>query len=185
MPNKRVMIFIDGSNFYHATRNSFDRTDVDFSRLIRQLSSPYGDLMRTYYYNSELPADWRDPDAVDGQQRFFDFLRSVPLMDLRLCRMERVTHDDASVAYAEKEVDVRLAVDMVYYAMRDLFDIAILISGDGDFRYAIDYVKDMGKHVYLAYPPLGPGVQFKSIRQSSDLYIELTRDKMPWLNHGA
>ena len=52
----------------------------------------------------------------------------------------------------EKGVDVRLATDMVTNGFKNLYDVAILISGDADFSHAIQAVKDVGKHVEVAYP---------------------------------
>lgn len=45
----------------------------------------------------------------------------------------------------EKEIDVKLAVDLL--ELRDIYDVAILISGDQDFVPAIKVVKDSGKRV--------------------------------------
>ena len=45
----------------------------------------------------------------------------------------------------EKGLDTSLAVDMV--ALRDTYDIAILISGDADGIPGINYVKGQAKHV--------------------------------------
>ena len=38
-------------------------------------------------------------------------------------------------------------------AWDDLYDIGILVSGDGDFAYAVQTVKDLGKHVEVAAFP--------------------------------
>ena len=44
-----------------------------------------------------------------------------------------------------------LATDLLNYAWKDLYDVAILVSGDGDFAYALQAVKTAGKHVEVAY----------------------------------
>jgi uncharacterized LabA/DUF88 family protein len=41
---------------------------------------------------------------------------------------------------------------MVVHAAQDNYDTAILISGDGDFSDAVNFVKIKGKHVELAFP---------------------------------
>lgn len=48
----------------------------------------------------------------------------------------------------EKGVDVHLATDMV--SMANIYDTAILISGDQDFLPAVQAVKNMGKNVTVA-----------------------------------
>jgi uncharacterized LabA/DUF88 family protein len=50
----------------------------------------------------------------------------------------------------EKGVDIMLATDLLRFAWADRYDVAIVVSGDGDFAYAVQAVKDMGKHVEVA-----------------------------------
>ncbi|MCY4039904.1 MAG: NYN domain-containing protein [Gammaproteobacteria bacterium] len=45
----------------------------------------------------------------------------------------------------EKAVDVKLACDMVI--LRDIYDVAIIVSGDQDYVPAVEIVKDSGKEV--------------------------------------
>jgi uncharacterized LabA/DUF88 family protein len=42
-------------------------------------------------------------------------------------------------------VDVNLGVDMVLF--RDIYDVAVIVSGDQDYVPAVQAVKDSGKHV--------------------------------------
>lgn len=52
----------------------------------------------------------------------------------------------------EKAVDVHLAVDMIALAKDDVYDVAYLLSADGDFTPAVDLVRSMGKRVFPASP---------------------------------
>ena len=45
----------------------------------------------------------------------------------------------------EKAVDVRLAVDLI--TLRDIYDIAVIVSGDQDYVPAVQVIKDSGKRV--------------------------------------
>jgi len=38
---------------------------------------------------------------------------------------------------------------MVKLAVANTYDVAILVSGDGDFAPAVEFVKQLGKHVEL------------------------------------
>jgi uncharacterized LabA/DUF88 family protein len=49
----------------------------------------------------------------------------------------------------EKGVDIMLATDFLYYAWQDFYDVGILVSGDGDFAYALQNAKNMGKYVQV------------------------------------
>lgn len=45
----------------------------------------------------------------------------------------------------EKAVDVKLAVDLIMF--REIYDLAIIVTGDQDYVPAVQVVKDFGKHV--------------------------------------
>jgi uncharacterized LabA/DUF88 family protein len=44
-----------------------------------------------------------------------------------------------------------LATDLLRFACDELYDIAVLVSGDSDFAYALQAAKNIGKHVEVAY----------------------------------
>ena len=60
-------------------------------------------------------------------------------------------HCDASV-FVEKAVDVFLAVDLVTMAAKDEYDAAYLLSADGDYTPAVEFVRGLNKKVYAASP---------------------------------
>ena len=60
----------------------------------------------------------------------------------------------------EKTTDVNLAVDMM--RLKDIYDIAVIVSGDQDFVPAAAAVKDLGKKVVNV-----------SFRQKNDAYCSL------------
>ena len=45
----------------------------------------------------------------------------------------------------EKAVDVKLATDLIM--LRDIYDVAVIVSGDQDYVPAVQVIKDSGKHV--------------------------------------
>jgi len=45
----------------------------------------------------------------------------------------------------EKAVDVKLATDLI--TLKDIYDIAVIVSGDQDFVPAVQVIKDVGKRV--------------------------------------
>lgn len=140
----RVAIFIDGSNLYHALKTNFGRHDLYFSGFISKLcgSRP---LFRTYYYNVQQdPAKW--PDAHKEQQEFLEVLNKTPYLEVRLGKTKV-----AQGIAIEKGIDIMLATDLLYFAWNNSYDVAILVSGDSDFAYAFQAVKNMGKHVEVAY----------------------------------
>lgn len=54
--------------------------------------------------------------------------------------------------FQEKGVDVLLAIDIVIKAVRDEYDIAVLLSSDADFAPALAFARSQGKEaVYLGF----------------------------------
>ena len=140
----RVAIFIDGSNLYHALKDKFGRADLNFSEFARKLVGTRR-LFRTYYYNVLQDPALR-PEGYREQQEFFDALRKTPYLEVRLGGMKR-----AAGIPVEKGLDIMLATDLLHFGWNGLYDIAVLVSGDADFAYALQAVKNMGKHVEVAY----------------------------------
>ena len=140
----RVAIFIDGSNLYHALRSNLRRYDLNFAEFANKLCGSRR-LFRTYYYNVlQDPIQW--PDGYREQQEFLNILRKTPYLEVRL-GSTKVTQGIP----VEKGIDIMLATDLLYFAWNDFYDVAILVSGDSDFAYALQAVKNMGKHVEVAY----------------------------------
>jgi len=50
----------------------------------------------------------------------------------------------------QKQIDVQIAVDMVSEAYDNTFDVAVLVSGDGDLKPAVEKLISMGKQVEVA-----------------------------------
>ena len=102
------------------------------------------------------------------------------LANLRSLRIPgRVFRDLAAMArehrrvtvFREKGVDVALAVDLVRLAHADAFDVAYLVSGDGDFAPAVESVRVLRKKVFAAGPAIG-----KRLHDAADLSIRLAKD---------
>ena len=141
---RRVAIFIDGSNLYHALRNNFRRHDLNFAEFTGKLCGPRS-LLRTYYYNVLQDVTQR-PEGYRDQQEFLGILRKTPYLEVRLGGTKM-----AQGVTVEKGIDIMLATDLLYFAWNDFYDVAVLVSGDSDFAYALQAVKNMGKHVEVAY----------------------------------
>jgi uncharacterized LabA/DUF88 family protein len=145
--DKRVIIFIDGSNLYHLVKKLVPEkkpNDFDFNKFIKFLIKDK-ELVRVYYYN--CPMDRRkSEEGYIKQQKFFDKIQRIPKFTFVLCRMQK-KKVDGIITYEAKEDDIHLAVDMVKLAYNNAYDTAILVSSDGDFVPAINAVQEIGKKV--------------------------------------
>lgn len=165
---ERVAIFIDGSNLYHGLKNYLGHARIDFKAFCDTL---VGDryLTRIYYYNAPKDAT-TDPENYKHQQQFFNSLKKVPFLDLKLGRLEK-----RMGGYIEKGVDLLITVDMIRYATNNAYDTAILVSGDGDYAPLLEFLKGFGKHIENAYFSQGCSYNLKN---HSDRFINL--DSLNW-----
>ena len=161
----RVCVFIDGSNLYFALKRNNKMTRVDYYQLSLALAGEGRKLMRTYYYNAVFDTN-HFSDKAKSQQSFFDSLDRTPYLELRLGRIiqNREGHR------IEKGVDVLMAADMVYYAARDFYDTAIVLTEDQDFSPAMHLVKELGKQVELA---VFPDAQSREMIRAADKVVAL------------
>ncbi len=86
------------------------------------------------------------PDGSREQQEFLSILHETPCLETRLGGTKL-----SQGVPVEKGIDVMLVTDLLQFASKDLYDVAVLVSGDGDFAYALQAVKNMGKYVEVAY----------------------------------
>lgn len=146
--------------------------DFDFNKFINLLNGNRN-LVRIYYYTAPLDIN-KNLQTYSKQQRFFERLKKIPNFELILCRMQKVKID-GKVTYQVKEDDICLAVDMVKLAYNDAYDIAILVSSDGDFVPAVNAVKERGKIVEnIGFPN-----KFSyHLKQICDNFKKLTREEL-------
>ena len=177
LPSPRVAVFIDGSNLYHSLEENCKRFDVDFAAFATKLCRGRP-LFRTYYYNVGRDPD-RNHQAYQDQQKFLTALYNTAYLDVRLGTSKM--RGDVAV---EKGVDIMLATDLLRLAWENMYDVAVLVSGDGDFAYAVKAVKDMGKHVEVAAFPANLS---QDLLQAADDRELLTSDYFSdlWSRKGA
>lgn len=143
---ERVNVYMDGSNLYHSLRQRIGRTDLDFLAFARKLAGGRR-LQRIYYYSAPLERS-RNPEAFLAQQKFFENLRGVDYLELRLGRL--VYPNPPGSPPQEKGVDIMLATEMVLHGITGHYEVAILVSADTDFCHALQLVKDFGRHAEVA-----------------------------------
>ncbi|MFA5125804.1 MAG: NYN domain-containing protein [archaeon] len=171
MAFERAIIFIDGSNFYHILKSTFGSSksmnDFDFQSFVKHITQNK-ELIRTYYYSAPLDKN-KDPAVYAKQQKFFEELKKIPSFELILCRMQK-GKQNGKTTYMVKEDDIHIAVDMVKLAYNNAYDVAILVSTDGDFVPAIEAVKERGKKVMN----IGFETKFSwHLRQKSDEFSQI------------
>ncbi len=144
----RVMIFIDGSNFYHSTAKKGKR--INFDKLIRELIGDK-ELVNVYYYVAPLDIE-ADEERYWKHQRFLNKLKKIPKFNVVLCTLKKIKTAEEKYVYIVKGDDVKLSNNLLMGAVDNLFDTAIVISGDEDFIDSINLIRNKyGKRVANAY----------------------------------
>ena len=145
---ERVVIFIDGSNFYHSSKRLKVTDKINFQKLINELAGNR-DIIKVFYYNSPLDISM-NPKIYWKQQKFFDMLRKIPKFEVILCKQRKVKRA-GEIEYEVKGDDTHLVSDLVGEAYENLYDTAIIVSGDEDFISPIKRVRKLGKKIENAY----------------------------------
>src|SRR6187549_3999394 len=127
--SKNVAVFVDVANIFYAAKAA--GVDIDYVTLLKAATAGR-DFVRAYAYTG------LDPEN-DNQRQFHGFLArsgyKVISKDIR-------KYGDGRI---KANLDIELVVDMMKTA-RNL-DIAVVVSGDGDFAPAIRAVQEQGVRV--------------------------------------
>jgi len=144
---KKIMIYVDGSNFYFSVKNTFN-CRVDIEKFCKKL---VGDnkLVQIKYYIAPVE-QLSNPEMYAKQQSFFDKLREIENFSVIFGRLEK-RKQDGKIYFIEKATDVNLALDLTLDAQKGLYDESYLISNDGDFSGAVKAARDFDRKItYVA-----------------------------------
>jgi len=160
IPNKeqRVGIFIDIQNLYHSAKNLYGAR-VNFAELVKKLAKDRKQVRTLAYIVRSDPST--------GEEAFFDALEKSGI-ELRSKDIQ-VFSSGAKKA----DWDVGIAVDAI--RMASMYDIAIIVSGDGDFLPLVKYLQwGLGKGVEVA--AFGKTTN-ATVREAADTFVDL--DSLP------
>lgn len=127
--NQRVGVFLDVQNLYHSAKNLYEAR-VNFESVVKNIVSGRT-LIRAIAY--VIRTESGDETA---------FLDALVNMGIETKSKDLQIFSDSA---KKADWDVGLAVDMVSLAPK--LDVIALVSGDGDFVPALEYVKKFGCQV--------------------------------------
>lgn len=135
------VLFVDGQNLFHGARkygedNGSNGYRVDACELLDLLSEDY-DIIRSFWFDSFNPEN-------NTKVNFFHMLENNGY------KLEKYPLRRRGDSWREKGVDVALVTKFIVLGMRDIYDTAILITGDEDYGNAIEEMQDQGKTVVIA-----------------------------------
>lgn len=130
---KRVAIFLDGSNLFFTQKKL--GWNIDSEKLLNYCRS-YGELVEALYYTGE---------NHDGNQK--KFLDKLAYIGYSLVTKPVKTICDYVTGQTTQKANLDIEIVLDMFNMIDRYDMAILISGDGDFERALTSLKSRGKEI--------------------------------------
>lgn len=150
--SERVLIIIDGNNFYHRLKETFRSEakllDFHYEDFAHWLARDRKIIQKKYCVGvvRAKPDDEKGQRMRSDQQRLFAKLRK----DDWTIEYGYLLSTDGR--YHEKGVDVQIAVDLLVGAYEDLYDSAILVSSDTDLIPALAKAREMKKKIeYIGF----------------------------------
>jgi uncharacterized LabA/DUF88 family protein len=171
MQHERVIILIDGSNFYFKLKDlGLHTVDFNFSGFIKLLAGNR-QVIRSTYFVGEVRTDGTPhvQKLYNNQQRLIARLKNhgVRYQFGYLLKSDGKFH--------EKGVDVHIAVALLVATYENLADRIILISSDTDLIPAIEKATEKGKLVeYIGFSHKVSLAMVRSCRETRTL----TRDDL-------
>ncbi len=131
----RVAVFVDGANLYHSIKNYYKGV-LDYGQLLSAAVAGRKLLRATFYI-----VEKQEQDEASGTRSFvynlnkFGYkVRSKPLLV-----HETLTPEGEKTISHKGDWDIGIIVDMMRLA--DHADTYVLVSGDGDYVEAVEYLQ--------------------------------------------
>jgi uncharacterized LabA/DUF88 family protein len=148
--NKRAYAFFDGQNLFYAAKEAFGYPYPNYGPklLAERICTSKGWSLTDIYLYTGVPATsdkpfwnhfWTMKLSTMGRQGVHTFSRPLRY------RNQTITLSNGTLAVTlvgqEKGIDVRIALDIVRFALEDKYDVALVFSQDQDLTEAVQDVK--------------------------------------------
>ncbi len=132
---ERTVIFLDNSNIFQGFRKY--NIKVDYEKL-KNVITKNRKLHQIILYEGVVY-----PMSPEKKKWYKDLNNKsgyiIKTSFNKIAREQRI----------EKKVDIKIAIDMISLAYENVYDTAVLVSGDGDFIPVVKKLKDMNKNVEI------------------------------------
>ena len=159
---QRVTVYIDGFNLYFGLRSKGWRRYywLDLHLLSNKLLRFGQRLEAVHYFTARIVPEPNNPGKSMRQDTFLDAIATLPDVHIHegyflpkqvSCANCKTTWQ----TYEEKMTDVNIATRLLGDAQDDVFDTAIVMSGDGDLATPVRAVgkRYPRKRTVIAFPP--------------------------------
>ncbi len=159
-PYQRIGVFVDVQNMYYSAKNLY-KAKVNFVKILEDALAGR-QLIRAiaYVVRAEEPLE----------QTFFDALEKagfeVKVKDIQIF----------PGGVKKADWDVGVVIDMIRLSNR--LDVMVLVSGDGDYIPAVEFLRNQGHRVEIM--AFGPSTSNK-LKPAADEFIDLDKDHQKYL----
>lgn len=151
MNPKRVAVFVDNSNVFHYIHDirKVDRSWVALYNPLTLAQKLTGDRNLVYvgFYCVHPPSyllsgNNRDQRIYNLTQKYYGEIQKLPMVSIKFGDLKGTRGQ-----LQEKNLDTQISTDMVAMAALNEYDVAILVSNDGDYKSAIENTKRFNKKI--------------------------------------
>lgn len=157
MEKQRVIVYIDGFNFYYGLKTEKRWKQyywLDVVSFFEKFMRPNQELVAVKYFSAR-------PDNEEQNARqysFFQANKENKKFKLILGKYIRKTIKCFNCGYSihtheEKETDSRIVTQIIIDAYEKNADISIVVSADSDMIPAIELAKSINHKVFIYFPP--------------------------------
>jgi len=155
--------------------------------------------LRTYFYTGEytdklidkiekhLENNPKEADIIknilerakkekEKQTTFFNYAKDYYFFEIKKKPLQ-FSYSDTKII--QKGVDVQIAVDLIDFTYKNIYDICVLLSGDIDLLESVKTAKELGKHIIIFGDS---SVTAEEMKRNADFFIDVGRLKEEELN---
>ena len=149
---KRVIVFIDGLSIRFRLRTNGWTEYCDVGYLAKKLAGPR-QLVHAGFYHPQPNREQLGPAQYAIDRSYLESVRkdSVTIVPegAYMAKREKWVDGKKAEVWVEQQTDVLLASDLVYMAAKNMMDVAVLATADGDIIPAVRRCTELGVPVEL------------------------------------
>lgn len=134
----RISVFLDGANFFFMQKEKLGWF-ADPRRLLEYISTK-GEINEAFYYIGQ------DAPPASRQQAFLD---ALPGMGYSLVSKQIKTIYDTKTGTSKRKANLDIEIVLDMFNTIEHYDMAVLVSGDGDFERALQLLRARGKQLLV------------------------------------
>ncbi len=157
----RVSIFIDGNNMYYAQQKN--GWFFDPRKILEYFRNQDEVLVNAFWYQGI--------EHVGDKRAFLDALINIGYT-VRTKLTKQFTDLESGRTSQKANLDVEIVIDM--FNTVEMYDHAILFSGDGDFERAVELLRSKNTRISVVATE---GMVARELRNAADKYIDLNELK--------